>query len=294
MIRNNMKKISALLICAVCLFLNACGVRNEDNILEKIRDANLNSALQEKGATVAFRADIYDAEKGIDSSYAYLDPNRVVYESADRTEINENGDIYGFDNAEKNVYRYLFLDDSAKDYVVEVTGYIWNPDETVLSVAKKDGDLVVRSQDGGEDNLANMGGMMAYYGYDVPETFTIINEYILDQKTYEIKCYNVYANFGADDILLIENKRIDDPEVYEVDSKLIEAINAEDSRVLTIIADPGTDNETVYQQTMAKGCIIHVGLSSEHPALYTDEACTQEYTGGADLNEDLTLYTIRK
>lgn len=288
-----MKKILAVLLCAACLFLSACGVSKEDNILEKICDANLNSALQEKGQTVAYRADIYDAEGGIDSSYAYLDPNRVVYESADRTEINENGDIFGFDNYENNYYRYLFLDDSAKDFEVGVTGYIWNPDETVLSVTKKDRNLVVRAQDGGEDNLANMGNMMTYYGYDVPETFTIINEYILDQKTYEIKCYNVYANFGADDILLIENKRIDDPEVYEVDPKLIEAINAEDSRVLTIIADPGADNETVYKQSIAKGCIIHVGLSSEHSSLYTDEACTQEYAGGADLNNDLTLYTIR-
>ena len=288
-----MKKLLAVLLCAACLFLNACGVSNEDNILEKICDANLNSALQEKGQTVAYRADIYDAEGGIDSSYAYLDPNRVVYESADRTEINENGDIFGFDNYENNYYHYLFLDDSVKDFEVGVTGYIWNPDETVLSVTKKDRNLVVRAQDGGEDNLANMGNMMTYYGYDVPETFTIINEYILDQKTYEIKCYNVYANFGADDILLIKNKRIDDPEVYEVDPKLIEAINAEDSRVLTIIADPGADNETVYKQSIAKGCIIHVGLSSEHSSLYTDEACTQEYAGGADLNNDLTLYTIR-
>lgn len=288
-----MKKILVVLLCTACLFLSACGVSNEDNILEKICDANLNSALQEKGQTVAYRADIYDAEGGIDSSYAYLDPNRVVYESADRTEINENGDIFGFDNYENNYYRYLFLDDSAKDFEVGVTGYIWNPDETVLSVTKKDRNLVVRAQDGGEDNLANMGNMMTYYGYDVPETFTIINEYILDQKTYEIKCYNVYANFGADDILLIENKRIDNPEVYEVDPKLIEAINAEDSRVLTIIADPGADNETVYKQSIAKGCIIHVGLSSEHSSLYTDEACTQEYAGGADLNNDLTLYTIR-
>lgn len=288
-----MKKILVVLLCTACLFLSACGVSNEDNILEKICDANLNSALQEKGQTVAYRADIYDAEGGIDSSYAYLDPNRVVYESADRTEINENGDIFGFDNYENNYYRYLFLDDSAKDFEVGVTGYIWNPDETVLSVTKKDRNLVVRAQDGGEDNLANMGNMMTYYGYDVPETFTIINEYILDQKTYEIKCYNVYANFGADDILLIENKRIDNPEVYEVDPKLIEAINAEDSRVLTIIADPGADNETVYKQSIAKGCIIHVGLSSDHSSLYTDEACTQEYAGGADLNNDLTLYTIR-
>ena len=288
-----MKKILVLIICAACLCLSACGVNNDENVLEKIRDVNLNSAFREKGQTVAFRADIYDAEGGIDSSYAYLDPDRVVYESADRTEINENGDIFGFDNYENNYYRYLFLYDSAKDFEVEVTGYIRNPDETVLSVSKKDGDLVVRAQDGGEDNLANMAGMMTYYGYDVPETFTIINEYILDQKTYEIKCYNVYANFGADDILLIENKRIDDPEVYEVDSKLIEAIKAEDSRVLTIIADPGADNETVYKQSIAKGCIIHVGLSSEHSSLYTDEACTQEYAGGADLNNDLTLYTIR-
>lgn len=289
-----MKRILALLICVACLCLSACGASNEDNILEKIRDANLNSALQENGKTVAFRADIYDAEKGIDSSYAYLDPDRVVYECADRVEINEKGDIYGFDNAEKNFYRYLFLDDSAKDYVVEVTGYIWNPDETVLSVSKKDGDLVVRAQDGGEDNLANMAGMMTYYGYDVPEIFTIINEYILDSETYEIKCYNVYANFGDEDFLLIENKRVDDPEVYEVDPMIMDAINAEDSRVIKIIADPGTDDETVYEQAIAKGCIIHIGLSSEHPSLYTDEACTQEYAGGADLNDDLTLYTIRK
>lgn len=50
--------------------------------------------------------------------------------------------------------------------------------------------------------------------------------------------------------LLVENKRVDNPEVYEVDSKLIDAVNAENSRVVTVIADPGTDKETVYKQTM--------------------------------------------
>lgn len=65
-------------------------------------------------------------------------------------------------------------------------------------------------------------------------------------------------------------------------------------RVVTVIADPGTDKETVYKQTIAKGCIIHIGLSSEHPFLYIDENCTQEYAGGADMNEDLTLYTLHK
>ena len=161
-----------------------------------------------------------------------------------------------------------------------------------LSSVKKDGELVVRTQDGDEDSLENMAGMMTYYGYDVPETFTIINEYILDSKTYEIKCYNVYANFGDEDILLIENKRIDDPEKYEVDPVITDAVNSDNSRTVTIVADPGTEKETVYRQTVAKGCIINIGFSSEHSSLYTDKACTKEYSGGADLNKNLTLYTI--
>ncbi len=291
MIRNKKNIVLALLICMACLCLSACGVADEENILEKICDANSNSALQEKGKILAFRADIYDAEGNTDSSYAYLDPDRVVYESADRTEINEKGDIYGYDNYEKNVYRYLFLDDSAEYYSVEATGYSPSSGETVLSVNKNGRNLIVRTQEKGEGNLANMEFMMIYYGYDVPETFSIINEYVLDPKTYEIKCYNVYANFGKKDFLLIKNERVDNPEVYKVDTTVIDAINAENSRVVTIIADPGTGNETTYKQTIAKGCIIHVGLSSEHSFLYTDEACTQEYVGGADLNDDLMLYT---
>lgn len=173
-----------------------------------------------------------------------------------------------------------------------MTGYIWNPEETVLSTTEKNGELVVRAQDGGEDNLANMAGMMTYYGYDVPDTFTIINEYILDAKTCEIKCSNVYANFGEEDILLIENKRVENPEVYKVDPRVTNAVNAEDHRTVTVIADPGTEQETVYTQTIAKGCRINIGFSAEHSSLFTDEACTQEFAGGADLNEDLTLYTI--
>lgn len=116
----------------------------------------------------------------------------------------------------------------------------------------------------------------------------------MDPETYEINCYNVYANFGDEDILLIKSIRIDNPKAYEVDSKITDAINAEDCRVVTIIADPGADDEKVYKQTIAKGCIIRMGLSMEYPSLYTDEACTQEYTGGADLNKDLTLYTVHE
>ncbi|MBQ0018630.1 MAG: hypothetical protein KBS63_05465 [Clostridiales bacterium] len=289
-----MKRRLTLLICIACLCLCACGADKDDNTLEKIRDANLNNVLQEKGQTVSFRTDNYNAENEIESSYVYLNPDRVVYECKDRVEINEKGDVYGFDNVEQNFYRYLFLDGSYETFEVQVTGYVWNPDETVLSKEEKDGELIVRAQDGGEETLANMAAMMSYYGFDVPETFTIINEYIMDPETYEINCYNVYANFGDEDILLIKSIRIDNPKAYEVDSKITDAINAEDCRVVTIIADPGTDDEKVYKQTIAKGCIIRMGLSMEYPSLYTDEACTQEYTGGADLNKDLTLYTVHE
>lgn len=291
---SKIKKILAVLIIVAGLGLNEGNVYAEEGILELMRDANSNSTFQENGRIVAYRADTYDVENGVHSAYAYLDPDRVVYECEEYIEINEKGDVYGFKTDDKKIYRYLFVDDSEIYREIEITGYIQNPDEVFVEKIEQGGDLIVHTMDEDPDSVAALADTLSFYGYEVPETIMVMNEYILDPETYEIKKYSVYVNMGGEDILMIENNRIEDPDVYEVAPELTDTINAEDSRVVTVIADPGTDDETIYKQTIARGCSIIIYPSMDHPNLYFDEACTQPFTGGVDPNEDMTVYTIRE
>lgn len=289
-----MKRLITVIISATSILLSTGNVYAEEGIMELVRDANANSTYQESGRTIAYSSVTYDAAGEEYIAYAYLDPEQVIYDCDDYIEINKMGDVYGRNKPDNTLYRYLFVDDSAKDREIQASGYAFDPEEIVTEEFEQDGNLIVRTVLENEIYLETYEYILSYYGYEIPDSFQIINEYTLDAETYEIKHFYVYVVIEDEDIVFIENTRVDDPEVFEVDPEIIAAVNSEDQRVLTVIADPGTDEETIYKQTMAKGCIINFEPSMEHPNLYTDEACTQPYIGGTDLEDNHTLYTIRE
>ena len=62
-----------------------------------------------------------------------------------------------------------------------------------------------------------------------------------------------------------------------------------DRRNVTLILDPGTENETVFKTTTLKDDRVRIYMPAGYQ-LYTDPECTTLYNGNTDHCEDLTLY----
>ena len=81
---------------------------------------------------------------------------------------------------------------------------------------------------------------------------------------------------------------------YEIDPQLLDMLFSQDKRTVTVIADPGTQDETMYSVQVGKGCMVYVFPSAEHPNLYLDRECTQPVEFIDDYDSDLLIYTLRE
>ena len=67
----------------------------------------------------------------------------------------------------------------------------------------------------------------------------------------------------------------------------------ENLRTVTIVSNPGTENEKTESIQVAKGLQVKCSADyfvEEFFTLYADEACTQVFEEGSDVNTDLTIY----
>jgi hypothetical protein len=81
------------------------------------------------------------------------------------------------------------------------------------------------------------------------------------------------------------------PQPQGAQAMLARVSNPAAVRTVTLIANPGTEDEEKYAATVPKGeSVQHYPPEGEEWAFYTDAACTQEYPGVAPTDKDLTLY----
>ncbi len=97
-------KLTGVILAAAVLG-SAVSVSAEENLLQKMDEANRNIALLENADRVAFRNTAYDAEGNAYSAYSYGDQERIVYENAGSVSIQEPDALYGFDNEIKRMFQ---------------------------------------------------------------------------------------------------------------------------------------------------------------------------------------------
>ena len=127
---------------------------------------------------------------------------------------------------------------------------------------------------------------------EMEETDLYVQKYVADTETYEIQEYFEYIEKADGTRKLIRESKLSyDGEKYEVSEELKAQLDSGDTRTVTLIADPGTDNEKEYSVSVCKGGIVQIILGEGYSTFYSDEACTQVYEGIADRENDKTLYT---
>lgn len=325
-----MKRRHVVLVGIMCLsLLAACGKQGEENkgsmetqdteeaqetqdmeetqdtedtqdtgtdLIQKLEAANSEEALMQKNEKVAFTAAYSFADGTVASQYNYADSQRAVVENDYCIVIDEQGDVYGFNNEEKTTFHALFADGAyepyRESYQLSMTIFKADDREKVVDWEEKDGIIELSTS---IKDKSFVDEMTAGYLYEDGAVESLIYEYEIDAKSYEITKSYLYAVLpDGDKVEMHRSERVADPETYVVEEQIHSAVFEGDMRKVTLTENPGTKQEKIYTQTVSKGNEIQVNLSPGHSGeLYLDAACTVPYEGGADKNEDLDLYYIR-
>ena len=126
-------------------------------------------------------------------------------------------------------------------------------------------------------------------GYEYQEGDTVEWTYQIDQDIDAFASSSaVLIQEDGTETDIFESHLNTEPEEYVFSPEILERLDNEDSRTVTVISDPGTENEKTVSETVGKGCAVSFYV--EGITLYKDEDCTEVSEDAADLESDLTLY----
>ena len=290
-----MKRMIALLLAAVMLCTLPVATQAEDtSVLEKIEAANRIETMLQQAERIAYRSNTYDARGGIHSQYAYADKDLIVCENDDGITIDQDGQRFGFDNNEKRPFAAIFLDDAQESVAVDSLTYAAEPAEQLLECTQEEGKLTVNSFIDDMQHLSDCRAYLMDLGYASPEILRLCCRYVLEEASYEIESITFTVDLADGSSLLVwECTRVESPEPYEIPQELTQQLFSEDSRTVTVILDPDSQEEQEISIQVGKGCLVRVYPSDAHPNIYRDRSCFQLYTGFADPDSDELRYSIR-
>jgi hypothetical protein len=190
-----------------------------------------------------------------------------------------------------NYLRYLYItpdgvtNDFASDHAelraIDLAADI--VDETIESVSKKDGRIVVNSFLGEKilEELAEEGAISGK------------SEYVLDSKTKEL--ISVISDYVHEEgAIRLTTEITYDAEVPEMLEAFLKYENqTEELRNVTIVSNPGTEKEVSQDFRIPKGLVIGFTFGDDFEdkvAFYADAACTESYDPYANTDSDLTVY----
>ncbi|MDD3795124.1 MAG: hypothetical protein PHE06_03985 [Lachnospiraceae bacterium] len=295
-----MRKKLEIMICAGCMALTAAScpaaeTKETDDLLHQIFLANGLDALMENHSNVSANCMFYDIGGSVVSSlYIYGDADLYVWEDSNSNVwILGNGEEYGFDSETSTAYHSLFMDGVYEPYHQDTRAWAmmqdWDEGQEYTS-SEQDGVLTVEVT--ADAQTMKESNEEAEAIQQMEDTDSLIFQYQVDSKTLELLHY-------ADFIEKQDGSRVEeetmvisyDGEAYEPTQELRDAVFGDDLRTITIIADPGTDQETTYTQTVTKGGKVNFYPADGYENLYVDEACTQMKEAELDQDEDATYYT---
>ena len=154
--------------------------------------------------------------------------------------------------------------------------------DIITSVTEKDGCIIITSVSDQEE-IDSIEGLVSCE-----------EELVLDAKTYDL--------ISVKSIFRYEDEVYEGTTTFTYDVEIPEIIKTfmeydqqtEDMRTITVVSNPGTEQEKTESVLSPKGLIV--GLSPEAAyadrtfTLYTDAACTQLLEEAPDVNADVTVY----
>ena len=300
-----MKKILIfILMLVLAMSLSACG-GSEEITMQEIHNASNIEALLEKHESVhvEYIADGVLYKEIYKGDYGYFF-------------FNAGGEYYGFPydvayltTADCHDYFYqgdeelygravIISSEGLKTYDYEIeAGFAFEGDglnENIVSVEEKDGILTVKTHL--EEEAPESTGM---------EGILISNSiYNLDAKTRELISYNTVLEYENGMVFVVDMNFIYDGEIPERMKTFVEYDNSEDLRTITVVTNPGTENEKTESIQLPKGIYISFEPYIDETAdfsdpnfdpftafeLYSDADCTEAFVLPEDYDSDFTVY----
>ena len=245
--------------------------------LEMLAEANSHEKLLESCSSYCMHYDYngeYSGNTYADSElfYTYLPNSVTVYANGQLCEIKEGTFA---------VRLYVGVEPDLE----WTTGLImYSPEEEIVEVVPDGEKLIVKTRTSEQ-----------YYGEEIEGSYgEFIYEVDMQTLRYLGGSYTVYAPDGTAAYKTASNVEYDVERPAQA-QELFDRMNPKgDHRTVTIVAEPGTENETVYSVNTARGDSARIYYNLDYKAFYTDPECTQVYEGGADTTQDLTLYVTKE
>ena len=281
-----MKKIITLiLLLCMILTLAACG--KVEITMQEINDANQTEVLLKNHQSVYIRNEMDGElwrETYLTKDYAF---DYIPDGESDWAEFMTDDACYCYMGGD--YLRYVPISpDGVSDFVsyrVEHYAAIILDrgivSDTIESISKKDSCITVNSVLG-QEAAAELGVASGQF------------EYVLDAKTREI--FSFTSDYAFEDGMAFGSvtEVSYDTEEPEMVKTFLEYDNQTDNlRNITVVSNPGTEQEVTQSVQSPKGLII--GLRYDEDSVYafevyTDSACTESYDPYADTDSDLTIY----
>lgn len=271
------------------------GAQEDEDILRKLAEANQVPYNWTDHSSVALNKIFYKEDGDVDlSEYFFADEEKVAFENSDSlVDIMAGGRHFGFDSELNTPYIYVYLDPSGYDEEYEEF-LEWfcceeDDDETLQEVTESDGLLKITSSFGKERLMGSVEALEWSESWEQEgEGLTVI--YMADPETYEVVSQESYARRSDGSLVKMMDLKFTYDSEYEVPEELLSLLNSEDSRKLTVIADPGTEKERISETEVGKGVYFRPVLPEGYEGYYVDPECTQPLESTGDGTEDILIY----
>ena len=275
-----MKKISVCLLLAAMLLavlaLSASAASAGEVTLEMLAEANSAEKLLENHQSYCF----YNEYEGESFGGTYTDSELCYMHQADNAMIYANGQEGELSDGAFVVRLYAGVQ---PDLEWTLGLVMTSPEEEVIEVVEEEEKLIVKTRSSLLAYGEEIEGGYCEYIYEVdPEQLFLLGG-----------SYTSYTPEGVASIYTTWHVEYDVERPAQA-QELLERVNPQqDYRTVTIVLDPGTENETVCLARTCRGDYAEIHLGEEYSTLYSDAECTQPFAGGSDPSKDITLYASK-
>ena len=277
----------ALCLCIALLTVTAFG-ENADVTIEQMLEANTNEKLFQQSDSILFLQE-----------YSYGDV--MVYRTKDFKCHTTGGDYYeaywdGRSYCSDSVGCYAALACFPMPIPLEEE-LVFNQEQTLsetLMEVKEDADHLVLTTMVVPEKVRET---MEYMHFEYVEGASITYEYILDAQTLLYLEGNMSITDSNGSLIGSSHLTLTlDAQMPEQVETLYNRLTAENQKELTIVLNPGTEQEEAYHTSFVDGDEVYVVLPEGYTTFYTDAECTQALVsceGSAFISRDGTLYSVK-
>ncbi len=281
-----------------------------------IEETTVEETTAEETTPVITLQEVYDAGKNLSALLGDHESVHILVEANGNViqeEYLTNEYCYNYMSEE-----YMDIGFEYKDYITERAEYIYFEDMCAVNVTLTPSGIVDMKEifatlgDGTwissavlDDETASIiekdGSIIVTCTADIDEILIIgegvvscVETYTLDAATREmtsVKTVYTYEDGTVEEGIATITRDVEAPEGVKVFLEYEQ--ETDDVRMITIVSNPGTENEKTEIVRIPKGLYISIAPDfnvEETIGLYADAACTQTFAEDVDANADITVY----